>query len=184
MPRMYTNNIDVFAPPETVVYHLWSRKARPPELASSQEERDEKARRREASLSSVRKLLGMESEKYDGVSPCSYGDMQLLSVDIPFGLGGNRSLRSFEDKLRVKFRDRLVLECADIGDLEEKDFANDYQDVMDLIAVAKDGQEDDDTSNNCDSESKANQMEICSIKDNTSNDNIKVLSLVSSFLTR
>lgn len=90
--RLYTSGFDFFAPPEAVVYHLWSRSARPPELHDPHKEEKQLAKRRAQAI--VRQLLEMEA---GGLGGCR-------------GLGTARSLQQFAAAAGVDFPGRRVLQ--------------------------------------------------------------------------
>lgn len=86
--RLWTWGWDFFAPPETVLYHLWSRDHRPSfrELKTEKSE-DEQMK----SMMRVRKLLG------EGTTAQNVEELGR------YGLGSVRSLREYERLLGVSF---------------------------------------------------------------------------------
>ncbi len=86
--RLWTWGWDFFAPPETVLYHLWARDHRP----SFREVKAEKSEEEQAkSVMRVRKLLGVktEAEQVEGLGR--------------YSLGKVRTLREYERLLGVSF---------------------------------------------------------------------------------
>eukprot|EP00980_Cylindrotheca_fusiformis_P002711 scaffold627_cov125-Cylindrotheca_fusiformis.AAC.28 len=98
--RLYTSGYDLYAPPETVVFHLWSRAHRPTlqsssiKPASSPEAIEEK---REASRRVVQQqLLGTFSSKI-------------------YGLGSERTSDEFAEALGVDFHNLKITSDAPLG---------------------------------------------------------------------
>ncbi|CAM9405116.1 unnamed protein product, partial [Laminaria digitata] len=133
--RMYTRGWDFFAPPQTVVYHLWSREHRP----SFRQARDERSRQpdrhavstKEAELEEsgaerrLKRLLGvgapappprdndddageanlLEEPWAQGMGP---DDHYYACAGDTYGLGTERTLRSFAERVGVDFANKSV----------------------------------------------------------------------------
>ncbi|KAL7492970.1 hypothetical protein ACHAWT_002065 [Skeletonema menzelii] len=110
--RLFTNGVDLFAPPETVCYHKWKRNPlREKQGANSDNGGDASidangpTRGREASLNVVR--------------------MQLRGMGR--GLGTERTVKQFEESLGVDFEKLELLKgCENVG-LEDKAFVSSSQ---------------------------------------------------------
>lgn len=87
--RLFTHGYDFFAPTEAVVYHLWNRGYRAP---FSEIKNDSKDILKEKAKDRVLSLL-----------------QNNISNDI-YGLGNVRTLHSFEETLRVNFKNRQTLD--------------------------------------------------------------------------
>jgi len=93
--RLWTWGWDFFAPPETVLYHLWSRSHRPSFREVKVEEEGGKEEGQARSVRRVRMLLGVgsEEEREEGREE-GWGR---------YGLGKVRTLREYERLLGVSF---------------------------------------------------------------------------------
>ncbi|KAL3895702.1 MAG: hypothetical protein SGARI_007371 [Bacillariaceae sp.] len=108
--RLYTHGYDLYAPSETVVYHLWSRAHRPPKVTRSNDSEEQKSRQKEMSQGKVK--------------------MQLLEdasmVGVPFGLGRDRTAAQFAENLGVDFsKKQFIREGFENGDLTAEEFVAD-----------------------------------------------------------
>jgi [Skp1-protein]-hydroxyproline N-acetylglucosaminyltransferase len=103
--RLYTHGYDLYAPPESVCYHLWSRSHRPTQRPIADEERQQ----RERSLQVVRQQLRGE---YNG-------------NDSRYGLGSVRTTAQFAQALGVDFdRQSFTRDDVSNGGLSPDDFAD------------------------------------------------------------
>ncbi len=107
--RLFTHGYDLYAPEESVCYHLWSRSHRPTESsikpALTKTMKDKKLRK--LSQARVKKQL--------------LGDKEMIGVHC--GLGQARSAAAFADRLGVSFDNQtFVREGWDCGDLNSRDF--------------------------------------------------------------
>jgi|MDSY01.1.fsa_nt_gb hypothetical protein len=91
--RLWTHGFDLFAPPETVLYHLWSRDHRP--VFQKIAETPERAARKMRAQLRIKHLLGMS---FGG----STGEPDLAELNR-YGLGNKRSIRAYEAALGVSF---------------------------------------------------------------------------------
>jgi len=109
--RLFTHGYDLYAPVETVCYHLWSRAHRPTtttemvtEAAATKERKQQLLELSRAKV--MRQLLGDES-----------------MIGKPYGLGTTRTAAAFADNLGVDFHQRtFVLEGWECGELCSEDF--------------------------------------------------------------
>lgn len=100
--RLYTHGYDLYAPPETVCFHLWSRSYRPTisqqSSTSSQQTKEEK---RDRALDTVRsQLLGRHKE-----------------VNQHYGLGGERTSKEYAQALNIDFESQTIGSTATLGGL-------------------------------------------------------------------
>lgn len=109
--RFYTHGYDMYAPTESVVYHLWSRAHRPPPTALklSKEEEAKRDQQKAASRDKVnRQLLGDKTE-----------------IGIPCGLGTVRRVADYGAALGIDFcQHKFLRDNVACGILEESDFAD------------------------------------------------------------
>ncbi|CAJ1962941.1 unnamed protein product [Cylindrotheca closterium] len=105
--RLYTHGYDLYAPPVSVLYHLWSRAHRPTLQSSPSSVAPEKIEeKREESRKKVQQqLLGQASA---GI----------------YGLGDKRSAEDFAKALHVDFHNSIVHEGASDGGLSNDRFVN------------------------------------------------------------
>jgi [Skp1-protein]-hydroxyproline N-acetylglucosaminyltransferase len=105
--RLYTNGYDLYAPRETVCYHLWSRSHRPtPRIGSKEKEQEKSRQKTESQAIVVKQLLGDPS-----------------MVGAALGLGCERTAEEFADRLGVNFaQQNFVREGWENGDLTTEDF--------------------------------------------------------------
>ena len=106
--RLWTHGFDLFAPPEAVLYHLWSRAHRP--VFQDAAVAPDRAVRKKRSQQRVRYILGMELHQ------CGLGkDLHHLIELHRYGLGKERSLQSYEEALGVCFGDdNGILGCDSV----------------------------------------------------------------------
>lgn len=103
--RLYTHGYDLFAPPETVCYHLWSRSHRPTPLqedVSPQIKHKREAQRNEAREVVLQQLRGQGR-----------------------GLGTERTASEFAKMIGVNFEEQSIDVNASLGGLEASEFAAD-----------------------------------------------------------
>lgn len=109
--RLWTSGWDFFTPPETVVYHLWTRAYRP---VFQELENGETRRCRNASAQYVKQLLHInwtsENEEYP------------LSVGKYYGLGTERSFDSYQKHIGVNFATQDIEWRAEWGNLDPIQF--------------------------------------------------------------
>jgi Glycosyltransferase (GlcNAc)/2OG-Fe(II) oxygenase superfamily len=115
--RFFTNGYNMYAPLESVVYHLWSRDHRPPTTSttipgkpSSDEShiQQQQQQKKKSQQKVHRQLLGDESE-----------------IRIAYGLGDARTCAEFAEALGVDFKDRVFTkDDAGCGTLTESDFVS------------------------------------------------------------
>jgi [Skp1-protein]-hydroxyproline N-acetylglucosaminyltransferase len=106
--RFFTHGYDMYAPPESVVYHLWSRNHRPPTSSHKSDDQQSKVheQKREAQQRVQRQLDGDQSE-----------------VGRPNGLGTVRPASEFAALLGVDFNQKgFARDTFDCGLLSEGDF--------------------------------------------------------------
>ena len=99
--RLWTHGYDLYAPPETVLYHLWKRDHRP--VLQKAKKTPEQAKLESQSIRRIHYLLGVPNLSL----PNGNTDEGINSskADIhTYGLGKARTLMSFEDALGVNFR--------------------------------------------------------------------------------
>jgi hypothetical protein len=111
--RFYTHGYDLYAPEQTVCYHLWSRQHRPTTVTDS-------------------RRLSRDSKQQDAIAEASRAKVQqqLMGergmIGIPFGLGNHRPASGFAEHLGVNFADRTFVGQVgswENGDLSPGDFA-------------------------------------------------------------
>lgn len=112
--RLFTNGVDLYAPPETVCYHKWKRNPlRKEQVAKSDNTADnaidatDPTRGREASLNVVR--------------------MQLRGMGR--GLGTVRTVKQFEEALGVDFESLELLEGCESAGLDDEAFISSSQGI-------------------------------------------------------
>jgi [Skp1-protein]-hydroxyproline N-acetylglucosaminyltransferase len=122
--RLFTHGYDLYAPPETVCYHLWSRSHRPtnntiiatttPQKLTPQEEDDaeKKLEQRRLSLEIVRRQLR--------------GDSSILHAGSS-SLGTVRTAAQFAERLGVDFERQTLNEGCQNGGLTANDFCDAQQ---------------------------------------------------------
>lgn len=112
--RFYTHGYDLYAPEQTVCYHLWSRHHRP------------------TTVTDGRRLEGLNKQRQDSIAEASRAKVQqqLLgeksTIGIPYGLGNNRPASGFAEHLGVNFADQTFVQQGgrwEDGDLSPGDFA-------------------------------------------------------------
>ena len=107
--RLFTHGYDLYAPEETVCYHLWSRSHRPTNsaLATATKTVETNKKLRKLSEAIVQKQL--------------LGDVKMVGAHC--GLGEARTATAFADHLGVDFEKQIFLrEGWDYGELDSKDF--------------------------------------------------------------
>ena len=117
--RFYTHGYDLYAPEETVCYHLWSRSHRPTSTTDLRYGTETKSRAdaaAEASRSKVRQQL--------------IGERGMIG--IPYGLGTHRSASEFAETLGVDFADQTFTRRGswDEGDFDENDLAAGHPEML------------------------------------------------------
>ncbi|KAL3902970.1 MAG: hypothetical protein SGARI_005588 [Bacillariaceae sp.] len=119
--RLFTHGYDLYAPKETVAYHLWSRSHRPPPspsqivASSSSGGRDDG----EAEQAKTRRLKANNSR--DKVVRQLLGDAS--TIGAPYGLGNERNAEDFASHLGVDFINRkFTREDYEDGELTRNDF--------------------------------------------------------------
>ena len=120
--RLFTHGYDLYAPPETVCYHLWSRAHRPtqspPQPVSATQTQ------RQASLARVHEQLQGKCQSSSSNSP---------QHRYPYyGLGMVRSAREFRDILGVKSWEKGTFgrDGIDTGGLKPSEFADDSNNTL------------------------------------------------------
>ena len=118
--RLFTHGYDLYAPEETVCYHLWSRAHRPTNLLTAQEK---------ATTSTLPTAATRMEEREKRLRELSRAKVkgQLLGetamVGAHCGLGNSRTAMAFAEHLGVDFgRNTFVREGWDCGELNRKDF--------------------------------------------------------------
>jgi len=113
--RLFTNGYDLYAPEETVCYHLWSRSHRPTNVltgSAAKTTKDEKLKERELRL---RELSRAKVKKQ------LLGDHFMIGAT--FGLGRARDAAAFAKHLGVNFNQQtFIREGWDCGELNSDDF--------------------------------------------------------------
>lgn len=111
---MFTHGCDIFSPPQTVVYHLWSRSHRPPEIEKDSAAINDATQRKSKALQRILSLF-------------EFRDTLADSPTDPFGHGQMRSLTAYEESLQVSFLNNFVAPNASSGaaNLKSSDFADD-----------------------------------------------------------
>jgi len=104
--RLFTHGYNLYAPKETVCYHLWSRAHRP--TPATQKRREARKEQQKAtSQSTVKKQL--------------QGDVSMIGET--FGLGKDRTVSEFAEHLGVDFStQQFVREGWEYGDLSKDNF--------------------------------------------------------------
>ncbi len=116
--RLYTHGWDFYAPPETVLYHLWSRRHRP----TFREVKDEKRVAAEkASRRRVQRLLGFVVAE-EGEADEEEGKEEVQEVVGRYGLGNARTLRAYERLLGVSFAEGKVTSSNAVWGGQPSDF--------------------------------------------------------------
>jgi len=121
--RLFTRGVACFAPPQTVVYHLWSRAHRPSERHDP--DKPGRVSRKLKSQRRVKALLGMSPEER---TPSGYCESMPM-----FELGSARSIHEFEKELKVNFSSQTIFDGADCCGLSPEVFADDVGDVLQAI---------------------------------------------------
>lgn len=113
--RLFTNGVDLYAPPETVCYHMWKRNPLRREQAAKNDDTTDNSidatdptRAREASLNAVR--------------------MQLRGLWR--GLGTVRTVKQFEEALGVDFDSLELLEGCENAGLDDEAFISSSQGIV------------------------------------------------------
>ncbi|CAM9920710.1 unnamed protein product [Discosporangium mesarthrocarpum] len=111
--RMHTHGWDFYAPPQTVVYHLWSRGHR---VSFRQKSTPIKEREEANATRRLKTLLGMDipgdrkapsgegEEKHKGENQEGSGDSSCCSFLEFYSLGRERSLQSFEEQVGIDLK--------------------------------------------------------------------------------
>ena len=110
---MWTHGWDVFAPPRTVVFHLWSRRHRPTFSSTIPQDPELK----DASQGAVRALLAASSSISSAPPPSAEEDhQQKPHPDGPaFRLGTTRTMEEFRRHCGVDFGAREIAAWAALG---------------------------------------------------------------------
>lgn len=103
--RLYTHGYDLFAPPETVCYHLWSRSHRPTPVQETAS--PEVKQRRDEQRNKARQLV-LEQLRGQGR-----------------GLGTERTASEFAKATGVDFEEQSIDANTSFGGLEASEFAAD-----------------------------------------------------------
>jgi hypothetical protein len=111
--RLFTHGYNLYAPSETVCYHLWSRDHRPTTFIKHDNNLHDL--QKQASQNKVMKQL--------------LGDPAVLGM--PMGLGTERTVQEFEECLRVKFSTKSLREGYQLGELTDADFADNNNNISD-----------------------------------------------------
>ena len=109
--RLFTHGYSLLSPPESVVYHLWSRSHRPTQHHQQQQGEDDHNKRkkqaqRETSLRIVRDQLTGKLE----------------AIDTRYGLGTVRTVEEYWETLKVDYANQLLLTGSENGGLLDEDF--------------------------------------------------------------
>ncbi|KAG7373282.1 glycosyltransferase GlcNAc [Nitzschia inconspicua] len=103
--RLFTHGYELYAPMETVCYHLWSRGHRP--TTSPTQDTPVQLQQRSTSQKRVmQQLLGESSV-----------------VGVPMGLGNDGTAAAFAERLKVDFANKILLQGCENGELKDADFA-------------------------------------------------------------
>ena len=105
--RLYTNGYNLYAPSESVCYHLWSRDHRPVQHEQGQHSKSEQEKinkRKKQSIMHVKNLL--------------VGDESL----VEYGLGMHRTAAEFAEMLGVDFERRSMKDGCENGGLSPEKF--------------------------------------------------------------
>lgn len=102
--RLYTHGYNLYAPAETVVYHLWSRSHRP---------------------TPIQETLSDETKHYREQQRKAAREIVLQQLRGAEGLGTERSVQEFAEALGVDFVASTIEPQAQLGRLEADDFAED-----------------------------------------------------------
>jgi [Skp1-protein]-hydroxyproline N-acetylglucosaminyltransferase len=114
--RLFTHGYDMYAPPETVCYHLWSRSHRPTQTPA---EDPHKLERRRASLAVVQKQLRGEQQQQQ------QQQQQQHQLGCRYGLGTVRTVAQFAERLGVDFdQQRMTRDDFENGCLTPLDFCD------------------------------------------------------------
>jgi hypothetical protein len=119
--RLWTHGFDLYAPGETVVYHLWTRAHRPsfregPRDPARAVAEEAAARRRVLGLLGVE--MQMETQAVNGEE--DGGDA--MAIGTRYGLGTVRSLAAFEELLGVDFKRGLFRSSSALWGGQRPDF--------------------------------------------------------------
>ena len=133
--RLYSHGYDFFAPPEAILYHLWSRAHRPVFQEVCVEDQEARNTMRESSQDRVRDLLEGKGK-----------DISASAYSLKYGAGTVRSLAQFEASAGVDFSKKNVLcvaeEYLSAVSKETKTgtgewiLESDLQDLLDYLAAA------------------------------------------------
>ena len=111
--RLFTNGYDLFAPPETVCFHLWSRDHRRTFQGDIGTEGVESS----DNVDSVKSKWQQESKAKSLAKIKS----QLAGSDTE-GMGNSRTVAEFASRLGVDFDKRIITPSSENGSLNEEDF--------------------------------------------------------------
>jgi [Skp1-protein]-hydroxyproline N-acetylglucosaminyltransferase len=104
--RLYTHGYNLFAPPESVCYHLWSRDHRPTKPDKEKQDPQLVAKRKEQSLAVVMNQLSGK-----------------ISTTV-CGLGTVRTVAQFEEALRVDFGNKTLMKGCEDGNSQPQEFVD------------------------------------------------------------
>jgi hypothetical protein len=129
---MFTHGIDIYAPPQAVVYHMWSRLQRPRDILNFYSSQDaiEKATRKKQAQEYVRQLFLSSNNINSNINGLNYNTSAINSL---YNLGNTRKISEFENLVRVKFDgdNSVVLADALNGGQEPSSFANyDFDEIV------------------------------------------------------
>lgn len=136
MTRLWTNGFDFYCPPESVIFHLYSRSYR----KTFREIVDPK--RRELELYSLKRVCSLMNisvpskleNEIETLEKTITKEMSLLVENDFYGLGKERTLKEYEEFCQVDFQKRSFLsEKAKDGGLDKKLFLDS---VLDMIQNA------------------------------------------------
>ena len=113
--RLWTSGFDFFAPPETVLYHLWSRSGR--RTLDDDAAGDARTQMRRAALDRVHALLEGRAQNH------------------AFGLGTDRSLEAFEDHAKLDLKRKALKDGATDAGLPPDAFCAGSRIADDLAAL-------------------------------------------------
>jgi hypothetical protein len=106
--RLFTHGGVFFSPPQTIIYHLWSRDHRPPPRAAVETEEKQEVKRR-GQMRSQQLVLDMLRGRSDRPSQSSTNEGVKRDVeDSRYGLGTVRTISDYEQVLNLSFQELKI----------------------------------------------------------------------------
>lgn len=116
--RLYTHGYNLFAPPETVCYHLWTRDHRPTfqvdiGIGSTSDDTNSNSNNNTTTSATEEKQVESNKKHLLRMQSLTIVKNQLLGTTGVRGLGSQRSVQDFQDILGVDFKKGTINPCAE-----------------------------------------------------------------------